>query len=277
MRLSRADIARFRRKIWQFYKAHRRDLPFRRTTDPYCIAVSEIMLQQTQVDRVVPKYEAWIARWPDWESLAKATTQQLLRQWSGLGYNRRAVFLGKLANAVVREHGGKLPMSPDALRTLPGIGSYASHAILIFSCNAPLVTVDTNIRRVILHELNLPSSLSDKELAEIAGQLMPRGRSRDWHYALMDYSAVKLPRQLKHISPKTTQSRFQGSLRQIRGEIIRRLTVHRSVSVGVVAKALGRSSEDVGRAAQAMAAEGLVTIIRGRVRLLSHTSDIKTE
>ncbi|MBD3258968.1 hypothetical protein GF377_11085, partial [candidate division GN15 bacterium] len=99
--LPREDILRFRRKIWRFYKTHRRDLPFRRTTDPYRIAVSEIMLQQTQVDRVIPKYQAWVNRWPDWSSLAGATARQLLHQWSGLGYNRRAIYLGKLAKTIV--------------------------------------------------------------------------------------------------------------------------------------------------------------------------------
>ena len=265
--LSRPDIIRFRRLIWRFYKENRRDLPFRRTTDPYCITVSEIMLQQTQVDRVVPKYEAWVDRWPDWQSLAKASVQELHQMWSGLGYNRRAVFLGRLAKAVVDEHHGVLPDSPELLRKLPGVGPYTSHAILIFAFNAPLVTIDTNIRRVILHELDLPTTLSDSDLYDIARQLMPRGKSREWHYALMDYSSIALPKQMKHIPPKTRQTRFEGSQRQIRGEIIRRLTSQKSVAVSDIAGALDRSAEDVVQAAEAMAREGLVTILRQRIRL----------
>ena len=270
--LDKESIARFRRKIWRFYKEHRRDLPFRRTVDPYCITVSEIMLQQTQVDRVVPKYEAWIKRWPDWQSLANASVQQLHQMWSGLGYNRRAVFLGRMARAVVEDHDGRLPDSPELLRKLPGIGPYTSHAILIFAFNAPLVTIDTNIRRVILHEFDLPATLSDGDLHEIARQLLPRGKSRDWHYALMDYSALVLPKQLKCIPPKTRQTRFEGSLRQIRGEIIRRLTSRRSVTVSEVAEALNRAEQDVFQAAEAMAREGLVTVHRGRIELCDDDS-----
>ena len=268
MILSPNDIRRFRRKIWTFYRAHRRDLPFRRTTDPYCITVSEIMLQQTQVDRVVPYYERWVARWPDWQALATASKQQLLAEWSGLGYNRRAIFLGRMAEAVVRDHGGRLPDTPHALRSLPGIGEYTSHAILIFAFNRPLVAVDTNIRRVVLHELQLPADTEDTEIRQIAAQLLPRGRARDWHYALMDYSSLALPKRLEKTPPKSTQSRFAGSQRQIRGEIIRRLTNQRSVAIRVVAKHLGRTLTDVQRAAETMVRDQLVTVRQGRVFLV---------
>lgn len=263
-------IVRFRRKIWRFYKTHRRDLPFRQTTDPYCITVSEIMLQQTQVDRVVPKYESWITRWPDWRSLSEATTQQLLKEWSGLGYNRRAIYLSQLAQTVVEQFEGTLPDDPDTLIKLPGIGTYTSRAILIFAHNAPLATVDTNIRRVILHEFHLPPAIGDRDLAAIASRLMPRGRSRDWHYALMDYSSLALPKQLPHIPPRTRQSKFEGSARQIRGEIIRRLTTRRTASLAGIAKSLRRSAKDVMRAAQAMEREGVIVVRSGRASLMSH-------
>lgn len=258
MDLTKKQVSSFRQKIWRFYRQHGRDLPFRRTTDPYQITVSEIMLQQTQVDRVVPRFERWITRWPDWQSLAKASRRQLLQEWSGLGYNRRALYLGEMAQRIVAEFEGEVPSDPDQLRKLPGIGPYTSHAILIFAFNAPLVTVDTNIRRVIIHELDLSPEISDKQLYEIARQLLPRGRSREWHWALMDYSALKLPRAMVHIPPKTRQSRFQGSDRQIRGAIVRRLANQTSVRYATIADELTRSISDIRKVGQKMESEGLV-------------------
>ncbi len=261
-------VTSFRREIRRFYKTHGRVLPFRQTTDPYRIAISEIMLQQTQVDRVVPKYEAWIAKWPDWQSLASATKQELLAMWSGLGYNRRALYLGEIAKTVVEEHSGELPDDPAELLKLTGIGKYTSRAILIFAYNRPLVTVDTNIRRVILHELGLPVSTSAAEIEQIAEQLLPRRDSRNWHYALMDYSSLALPKRITTIPPISKQSKFQGSIRQIRGEIIRRLTVRKSVRISTIAKSMERTTEDVKKAASNMTREGLVSLRGSTIHLV---------
>ncbi len=266
--IDRKRATSFRRKIRRFYKRHGRVLPFRQTTDPYCITVSEIMLQQTQVDRVVPKYEAWVVKWPDWQSLAGATKQELLAMWSGLGYNRRALYLGQIAQTVVEEYSGRLPDDPAELIRLPGIGRYTSRAILIFAYNRPLVTADTNIRRVILHELDLPPSTSASEIEDIAEQLLPRRDSRNWHYALMDYSSLALPKRLVAIPPTTKQSRFQGSIRQIRGEIIRHLTVRKSVRVNTIAESMERTKEDVQKAAENLAREGLVEVRGSTIRLV---------
>lgn len=261
--LSSDAIRRLRRKILGYYKRHGRDLPFRRTTDPYKIAVAEIMLQQTQVDRVVPKYLRWVRKWPDCKSLAKATNRELLTQWSGLGYNRRALYLGRMAQEIVKKHGGKMPEEPDVLRTLPGIGPYTSRAILIFAFNEPLVTIDTNIRRVLIAELGLPHSISAKELETVAQQVLPKRRSRDWHNALMDYGATHLTARRSGVKPLSKQSKFLGSLRQIRGEIVRQLTTNKRVSLASVAKKLSRSMEDVKRAAMGLENEGVVKVSRG--------------
>ncbi len=225
------------------------------------------MLQQTQVERVVPMYEAWIKRWPDWKSLAKASRRELLAMWSGLGYNRRAIYLGEMAKVIAGKYDGIMPTDPDELLKLPGIGPYTSRAVLIFAFNRPLITIDTNIRRVLIHELRLPSDIGAKELEEIALQVLPKRRSRIWHYALMDYSRLALPRRILRIPPLSRQSKFQGSLRQIRGEIIRRLTSQHSVRLSTIAAALGRTPEDVLLAAKALEKEGLVIVRRGTVIL----------
>jgi len=266
--ISSGRIISFRRKIFRFYAHHRRELAFRNTTDPYKIAVAEIMLQQTQVERVIPKWKNWIKRWSSWESLANATSRQLLSEWQGLGYNRRALFLGKTARIIVTQFDGKTPIDPDLLKTLPGIGPYTANAILIFAFNAPLITIDTNIRRVLLNEFGLPSTLPKRELEQLAWKVLPRRRSRDWHNALMDYSVLTLPRKIESIPPLTKQSRFKGSIRQIRGEIIRQLTNRKSVTYASIARALDRSQTDVIRAASALEKDGLVRCLRSSIRLL---------
>ncbi|MEZ5360719.1 MAG: Fe-S cluster assembly protein HesB [Candidatus Zixiibacteriota bacterium] len=262
------QIAAFRRKIWRFYKTHCRDLPFRNTTDPYHITVSELMLQQTQVERVIPKYLAWIKKWPNWASLANASTKAILAAWSGLGYNRRALHLHKLARVVTDDFGGQLPTERDALQKLPGIGPYTAGAILIFAYNKNIVTIDTNIRRVLLYELKLPVTLPKRELEQVALTVLPHGRSRDWHNALMDYGALALPRNMNDIPPESKQSKFEGSLRQIRGEIVRRLTEIDQIDMRSVAGSMDRSLEDVQKAALALAKDGLVEVTDYKIRLV---------
>jgi A/G-specific adenine glycosylase len=254
------QIAAFRRKIWRFYAAHGRKLPFRETDDPYKITVSEFMLQQTQVSRVLPKYETWIKRWPTWKSLARADIRALLQAWSGLGYNRRAIYLGRLANVVMGRFAGYLPDSPEVLKTLPGIGPYTANAILIFAFNRPLVAIDTNIRRVLIFEFGLSSDASRADLERMARHFLPRGRARDWHYALMDYGRLGLPANALDIPPTTKQPSFRGSRRQLRGEIIRRLTTAQRVSIDRIAKETGRSAADVRNAAHSLEREDLVHV-----------------
>jgi A/G-specific adenine glycosylase len=261
------QVRAFRRKVLDYYRRHGRSLPWRKTTDPYRITVSEIMLQQTQEERVIPKYGAWIQHWPDWRSLAEGSPRELLTAWSGLGYNRRALFLGKLARAVVEKHDGVLPDQPEQLRALPGIGPYTARAILIFAFNRPLVTIDTNIRKVLLHEFRLRGSIPADQLEQLAWQLLPKRKARDWHNALMDYGSVLLPKRIAGISPLSRQSRFEGSLRQIRGEIVRQLTVWPSVSLVQIARVLDRTMKDVRLAAAALQKDGVVNLSGNSVRL----------
>ncbi|MFA5030776.1 MAG: Fe-S cluster assembly protein HesB [Patescibacteria group bacterium] len=267
-KLTQKQISTFRKKIWGFYRLHgRHDLPFRKTKNPYRIAVAEIMLQQTQVDRVVPKYQNWIREFPSWKTLAHASRQNILRSWSGLGYNRRAIFLQRMALTITKEYKGRLPKNPKDLLGLPGIGPYTSKSIFIFAFNAPLATVDTNIRRVFIHEFNLPAHTSFATLEHIAKALVPAKRSRDWHNALMDYAALGLP-QTPRIQPLSRQSRFKGSIRQIRGEIIRRLTTHKHISMTIVARDMKRPITDVKKAAASLHKEHLINR-RGSILTLS--------
>ncbi|USN45730.1 MAG: Fe-S cluster assembly protein HesB [Candidatus Woesearchaeota archaeon] len=228
--ITSTTILAFRKKIFSFYKKNARDLPWRKTTNPYNILVSEVMLQQTQVDRVKEKYILWIKQFPDFETLAKAPLSHVLTVWSGLGYNSRAKRLQDLAKIVVTDLHGVLPDGPEELQKLPGIGPYTSKSILIFAKNRPLATVDTNIRRILMHEFSLPTTYSEKQIEELALLLLPRRRSRDWHNALMDYGSLVLTSKKTGIAPKTKQSTFQGSTRWYRGQILKLLTEKKNVT-----------------------------------------------
>jgi A/G-specific adenine glycosylase len=214
-------IQEFQKNVFYFYQKNKRDLPWRKTTDPYKILLSELMLQQTQVNRVILYYEKWIARWPDIHALASASLAEVLQAWMGLGYNTRAINLHKAARKIVIEFDSNVLEAMKQYKEIPGVGRYTSQAVQIFSTNADLVTIDTNIRRIFIKEFHLPKEVSDKELWRLAEQCLPKGKSRKWHNALMDYGALFLTAQKTGIKPKTQQSRFEGSDRQIRARILR--------------------------------------------------------
>jgi A/G-specific adenine glycosylase len=214
-------IQEFQKNVFYFYQKNKRDLPWRKTTDPYKILLSELMLQQTQVNRVILYYEKWIARWPDIHALASASLAEVLQAWMGLGYNTRAINLHKAARKIVIEFDSNVLEAMKQYKEIPGVGRYTSQAVQIFSTNADLVTIDTNIRRIFIKEFHLPEEVSDKELWRLAEKCLPKGRSREWHNALMDYGALHLTSQKTGIKPKTQQSRFEGSDRQIRARILR--------------------------------------------------------
>jgi len=207
----------FQKKILSFYKNQGRDLPWRKTADPYKILISEIMLQQTQVDRVISYYNAWLKKWPTVHKLAKAKRSDVLKQWMGLGYNNRAVNLHKAAQKITKEYKGNVLKAVENYNDIPGIGPYTSAAVRIFAANHDIITVDTNIRRIYMHEFNV----DDSKVEELAEKNLPKGRSRDWHNALMDYGATFLTARRSGIKSKTQQSKFEGSDRQIRAKILR--------------------------------------------------------
>ena len=216
-------IAQFQEKILSFYAMHKRDLPWRTTSDPYRILLSELMLQQTQVSRVVGYYHKWLQRWPTVTDLAQAKRSSVLEMWMGLGYNNRAVRLHRTADIIAEKYCGNVLEALLHYEELPGIGRYTAHAVRIFATNEDLVTIDTNIRRILLYEFELDEDISDAELWKLAEHCLPRGKSREWHNALMDYGALFLTSKTSGIKPKTQQSRFQGSDRQVRGGLLRSL------------------------------------------------------
>lgn len=225
-RIQLERIKRFQQKIFQFYTENKRTLPWRNTTDPYKILLSELMLQQTQVNRVIDYYTRWITLWPTIDALACARRTEVLKEWMGLGYNTRAVRLHQAAKIIVTEFDSDVIAAMTQYKEIPGIGRYTSHAVQIFSTNADLVTVDTNIRRILIKEFDLPENVPDATLWAIAQRCLPKGRSRDWHNALMDYGSLIQTTRTTGIKPKTTQSRFDGSDRQLRASIIRMLLQH---------------------------------------------------
>lgn len=187
-------IAAMQDGLLAWYAANRRDLPWRQTRDPYHILLSEMMLQQTQVPRVLPRYLAWLERFPTLEALAAAPTAEVLREWSGLGYNSRAVRLQAIARQVVAEHGGRMPSEVAALLALPGIGDYTARAVACFAFEQDVPVLDTNVRRVIHRVLIGPDApkptIGDRQLWALAGRAVPAGRGYDWNQALMDFGST---------------------------------------------------------------------------------------
>jgi A/G-specific adenine glycosylase len=205
---------------------NKRKFPWRETTNPYHILVSEFMLQQTQAPRVVEKYKNFIEKFPDLQTLAEAETSEVIRMWSGLGYNRRAIWLQEAAKQILKKT--YFPDEITELRALKGIGFYSSRSILIFAFNKDIATVDTNIRRILIAEGFADEKASESELLEIATQLVPKNNSRDWHNALMDYGSIELTSNKTGIKPISKQGKFKGSNRQYRGKIIRLLSIKKA-------------------------------------------------
>jgi A/G-specific adenine glycosylase len=181
-------------ELLAWYRTHgRATLPWRTTRDPYRIVVSEFMLQQTQVERVVPAYARFIDSYPSFEALSRASRADIVRAWKGLGYNIRAVRLHELACALVAQHGGEMPSGVEQLRALPGIGPYTAAALRAFAFELDDVALDVNIRRVV-HRMQFglehPPRANAKEIDDAARALLPRGRAHDWNSAMMDLGAT---------------------------------------------------------------------------------------
>lgn len=218
----------FQELVWDNGQTLYRDMPWRRDTRPYYVLVSEIMLQQTQVERVIPKFEAFIARFPDVKTLAAAPLADVLIAWNGLGYNRRAKFLHEAAKKIMNDFKGVFPDTYEQLVTLPGVGANTAGALLAYSFNIDRPFIETNVRTVYFHHYFDDNALvSDKELREVVAQTLDAEHPREWYWALMDYGSY-LKRQgvgkidkSKHYKK---QSALKGSVREVRGQIIRALT-----------------------------------------------------
>lgn len=232
--MKHTDISNFQNKVLDHYDQHgRHELPWRQpeqdgTFSAYKIVVSEFMLQQTQVTRVIPKYQAFLEAFPTVEHVARAPLAAVLTVWNGLGYNRRAKFLWLAAQKVMEKYQGVFPGTKAELVGLPGIGPNTAGAILAYAYNEPTVFIETNIRTVFIHHFFVgQEQVSDKDLAPLIEQSLVQTDSRTWYWALMDYG-VYIKRSIGNTARASSsyvkQAAFQGSRRQIRGAVIRLLT-----------------------------------------------------
>lgn len=257
-----ATIACFRKKVYYYYACHGRRLPWRQTTDPYKILVSEVMLQQTQVARVIEKYAQFVKRFPTIRHLAKAPLRQVLKCWQGLGYNRRPVLLKRLAQQVVSSHDGVIPETAEALQVLPGIGKATASSICVFAFNQPHVFIETNIRSVFIHHFfNDKENISDRMLEPFIKAALDVRNPRKWYSALMDYG-VFLKSSISNPGRKSShykkQSPFKGSDRQLRGEIVRLLLKGQNASLASLVSSCGQSREKTHRILSDLCREGII-------------------
>ena len=228
------DVEGFRTIVYDYYNTNKRSFPWRNEVTPYRVFISEVMLQQTQAGgRTIEKFNVFLEKFPTFEALATAPLSDILKMWQGLGYNRRALMLKRAAEIIVREYDGNLPSTVEELDALPGIGHATACSISAFAFNAPVVFIETNIRSVFIHHF-FPGrdDVSDKELLPIVASTLDTENAREWYSALMDYGASlkksvgNESRRSKHYAK---QSKFEGSDRQIRGEILRLLSAQGNV------------------------------------------------
>ena len=217
----------FQKIIYRHFQENPRPLPWRSTTDPYAIMVAEVMLQQTRVERVLPRYEAFLARFPTVAALAHAPLAEVLALWQGLGYNRRGMMLQQAAAEILAQHGGSVPTAPAALEVLPGIGKYTAGAIAAFAFGHPTPFIETNIRSVFIHLFfSDRTAVADSEILPLVERTMDRSNIRDWYNALMDYGAMlkkNIPNPSRRSCQQSRQTPFRGSNREIRGQVLKLL------------------------------------------------------
>jgi A/G-specific adenine glycosylase len=284
-------------RLLEWFAPRVRAYPWRIRPTPYRVLVSEVLLQQTQAGRVAPHYRAFLKRFPSVRALAAAPVSDVIRAWSGLGYNRRAVALASTARAIVRDHGARVPSDPDVLRQLPGIGPYTAAAVASLGHGLAVPLVETNVRRVLSRAAlgREPGEVSPRQVEEVATSWLDAAHPVEWNQALMDLGReVCRPAPLCDACPIRTrcrsagrrnrsasstrrQPRFEGSFRQTRGRVISVLSECGDVSVATLARATGEPLARVREAVEALAADGLVRAgpgaragaPRGRVRLAS--------
>lgn len=263
MTVSQNSIKKFQETVWAFYKGNARNsLPWRKTKDPYKILVSELMLQQTQVSRVLVKYEEFLKRFPTMKLLASSPLSDVLKAWQGLGYNRRAKFLHLLAKEVVKDYKGTLPSSEEKLLQLPGLGRATASALVAFAFNKPTVYLETNVRSVFLHHF-FPGvdGVSDSELLPLIHRAGVGQQSREWNWALLDYgSYIKTTYGNPNARSKqyTKQSKFKGSNREVRGAVLRLLQKGSKSKVSLF-KTLDFDATRIEKVLSDLHAEGLIS------------------
>ena len=265
------DASGFVTRVWEHYDAHARDLPWRRTTDPYRVLVSEVMLQQTQVSRVAPKYDEFLEAFPDVAALASARLEEVLRVWRGLGYNRRARSLKLAAEAIVAEHGGRVPDALEGLTALPGIGHATAAQVLAFAFDVGVPFVETNVRSVYLHEFFADAEdVPDAAILPLVAATLDHKRPREWFWALMDYGThlkATRPNPSRRSRHHVRQAPFEGSNRQLRGRLLAALVDSPGQTADALADTVGFEHGRVEAALAALQSEGLAAAEDGRWRI----------
>lgn len=260
--LTEKGVRGFQGYIFSWWDKNKRDLPWRRTSDPYRILVSEVMLQQTQVSRVLSRYLYFLEAFPSVGSLSRAKTGEVLKAWKGLGYNRRALHLKQSSEIIVRTYGGYVPDTEDRLAELPGLGKYTVRAILVFAFRKDTYMIDTNIRKTLTFLFFNNIRQKESVIEEAAQKILPAGRSWEWHHALMDYGSLKL----SEIMPRTKTGGggipFRKTKRFYRGRIIDYLRQNKrygkSALVASLIKAYGVPEFDLLSVLDDLKKEGLI-------------------
>ncbi len=264
------DTSAFRRLVYAHYRRHRRPMPWRDTRNPYHIIVSEVMLQQTQVSRVMEKYTGFLRAFPTLEALGRAPLSRVLAVWQGMGYNRRALYLQRLARTVMREHGGRIPADREALAKLPGLGPATSASVCAFAFGIPCAFIETNIRSVFIHHFfKGRSDVRDSEILPLVEKTLDRRDPRNWYYALMDYGSslkARVPNPSRKSDQYRKQPPLEGSVRQARARIIRFLLAKGECRESeLFSLPLGR--EKVAQALAGLEKEGIVFRARRRLSI----------
>jgi A/G-specific adenine glycosylase len=265
------DLEAFVDIIRGFYTRMRRPMPWRDEITPYRVVVSEIMLQQTQVRRVMEKFPLFISRFPDFTSLADASLTDVLEAWQGLGYNRRAKYLHGLARLVVDDWNGALPTDPEILITFPGIGSATACSITAFAFNKPVVFIETNIRRVFIHHFFVGrEKIADSDIRPLVERTLDHKNPRDWYYALMDYGtwlAGRIENPNRKSRHYTRQSAFEGSDRQIRSSLLKKILATKNSPLEEIIKNSEGDTQRMRRIIADMVKEGLLCVNNGIITI----------
>lgn len=255
------EAGAFKKEIWRHYRENGRDLPWRRTRNPYRVFVSEVMLQQTQVPRALAKYGQFIRHFPSFRALAEAPLRDVLSEWKGLGYNRRALNLKRAAEIITAEHGGKLPKAPEELVKLPGVGPNTAGSIAAFAFDAPTVFIETNVRSVFIHFFFQDrAGIDDKEILPLIEETLDRKNPREWYYALMDYGNMLKKTANPNIRSRhyARQSPFKGSRREFRAKLLAFVVENPGATPGKAAAATGAALEFAEEILGELAREGFV-------------------
>lgn len=267
--MQQTKINAFQKKIWDYYDKHKRPMLWRVNTSPYFVVVSEIMLQQTQVSRVSEIFPYFIKKFPSCTALAKASPEKVLAAWRGLGYNRRALYLHRSAQTIVKEYKNKVPQDLNVLQNLPGIGPNTAASICAFAFNQPVVFIETNIRSVFIHHFFKNSKkVSDTQIIPYVRETLDTKNPREWYWALMDYGSM-LKKQNGNPNKKSAhyikQKTFKNSNRQLRGAILKELlNIKNGRTQAQLTKKLHKTAEELKKPLMELCTEGFIQNYRRR-------------